>query len=218
MTSQSLTPPKLRRLIAQLVIGALVGGVTSFLAFTNLKHAGIDIDDPSRVLALGVGLVFAIMGLFVGLGVAAPSAGSKLLNVEDSEELHEQGAQLKYGALIYLLAGVALLVLGMGAPIGQSGLIQPEIAGAIAGLCFLAGAWASYSSRKLTDEMMLQVGREASTLALYLAIILAAGWAVVAQFRPVAVLSPLSLLAGLLGLSLVSVMIVAARRGLLRPR
>ena len=81
------TESKTRKLVLQVIVGAIAGGVITFFTLNAIEASGFDLDDPSRVLALAIGLVLALMGLFVGLGAAVPGPGSRLLNVEDEEEL-----------------------------------------------------------------------------------------------------------------------------------
>ena len=95
---------KTRKLVIQLVAGMLTGMIVTYGALTFLDGRGFDVHDRSRMLALGLGLVFAIIGGIVAFGVAAPKAGSHLLNVEDAEELSEQAAMLRKGSAIYVLA------------------------------------------------------------------------------------------------------------------
>ena len=96
-TSSAAAPvgaSKVRKLAMQMVAGAAVGASVTFGLLTFVGKSRFDLDDPSRVIALVTGLVFALTGLVVGLGVMAPKSGAHLLNVEDAEELREQRGPL----------------------------------------------------------------------------------------------------------------------------
>ena len=78
---------KTRKLVIQLLTGGVFGGVAGF--------AGMSLIDPSelagdQIILAGVGLIYLLMGLLVGIGIASPKLGSKVLNLQDAEEIIEQ--------------------------------------------------------------------------------------------------------------------------------
>jgi len=216
--SSPRAPSKTRKLILQFVVGAVTGAVFTYSALKLLDGNGFDADDPSRMLAFAVGLVFAIIGLFVALGVAVPRAGSQLLNVEDEDELREQAKALKAGALLFVLGGAGLLALALGGGEGEQALLSPGTSALLGGACFIAAIVVSLVNRNNSDEMMRSLSREASALSLSIISILAILWAILAHFGRAPGLDALGVLAGILAIQRVAVMIVVGRGGLLAPR
>lgn len=207
-----------RKTVMQMVAGALVGGTVTFGLLTAVGRSGFDIDDPSRVLALAAGMVFALIGLLVGLGVLAPGPGAHLLNVEDADELREQRRPLWRGSIVMILVGAALLALALAAVGGAVGIISGRLAGIVFMACLVGVAIVTFASRNDQDELMQAVGTEASAVAMYATLVLFGIWSAFAHLGMVAWITPLGLLASLLALQLAAIMWVSARRGLLRPR
>src|SRR3546814_11947437 len=78
----------------QALIGALAGVGGMFALMWLLKGETLDWQ-PSQIILAGVGLIYVLMGLFVGLGVLAPRAfGQRMLNVADVEETVEERANM----------------------------------------------------------------------------------------------------------------------------
>ena len=209
---------KTRKLVLQLFSGALLGGLVTFGFLTGIGETGFDKDDPSRAVGLIAGLVFILMGGLVGLGTIAPKAGAFFLNVEDSDELREQTRILLQGSLTFLLAGVALLALSLASIGGSPGSISVSGAAVTVAICFVGLVVLAFFSKDSSDELMKQVGMEASALALYASIALFGIWAALAHLGYVAWVEPLGLISGLLLISLAALFWVSARKGLLRPR
>ena len=133
-TKTASQPSKTRKLVLQLVTGALTGGLVTYGALTALGEGGFDIDNPERVVGLLTGLIFALVGAMVGLGLVAPRLGSQLLNVEDAEELREQSRPLRTGALAMLFGGLGLIALAIAAAAGEPGVLSIETGVVVAGL------------------------------------------------------------------------------------
>lgn len=222
MNAQTSSAPaarsKMRKLVIQLVTGALIGALGTFALLTALGQGGFDIDDPARALALLTGLVFALVGAMVGLGLVAPTIGSQLLNVEDADELREQARPLRQGSIVMVLAGVGLMALAVTGVDGAPGVLSPTAGAAIAGLCFVATVLLSFRNRNGSDELMRAVGREASAFAMSVVMLIALVWATLATLGFVPWVSPLGLLAGLFAVQFFAVFAVCAKRGLLMPR
>lgn len=217
-TATPTGPTKTRKLILQLVSGALTGGLVTFGVLSLLGEGGFDIDDPARAIALVAGLIFAITGGMIAVGLAAPRIGSQLLNVEDAEELREQGKPLRQGATVFLLGGLGLIALAVTAVGGAPGVLSVEAGLVIAGLCFAAAAIVSYRNRNVGDELMRQLSREASALAMSIVTLIALIWGSLAYLSLAPWISPLGLLAGLFVIQLASVFWVIGKRGMLAPR
>ena len=210
-------PSKTRKLILQFIAGALSGALVTYGALELLDGTGFDARDPSRMMALAVGLVFAIIGLFVALGVAMPRAGTGLLNVEDADELQEQGRSLRAGSLLFVLGGAGLLALALGGE-GDEAVLSLSASAWTGGAFFLAAIAVAFVNRNNSDEMMRSLSREASTLSLYVISALAILWAILAHLGRAPELDALGVLAGIFAIQLVAVMVVVGRSGLLKPR
>jgi hypothetical protein len=222
MTNASNAAPlgaaKVRKMALQMVGGAVVGGVATFGLLSFVGKSRFDLDDPARLVALAVGLVFALIGLFVALGVLAPKPGAHLLNVENEEELREQRGQLGRAALVILLLGGAVLALALSRVGDSRGLFSAGLAAAIAAGCFVALAIFSFVGRNDHDELMKSVSREAMTWAMYGVTVVLGVWGAAAHLGFARWISPLGAINALLIVQLVAIFAVSAKRGLLRPR
>lgn len=217
-TSPAPAAGKIRKVLMQMVLGAVSGGVAMFAVMWSIDRPGGLIEDPSRIYALGVALVYGLMAALIGLGLAAPQLGAKTLNVEDADELTEQRPNLLVGAGMFALVAILLagLALGPGDPV--SGPLSASAAlilsgGAGAGLVLLSVAY-----RKRGDEMMRAVSHEASSWAIGLVLLVFGGWAIATQFAGVTPFTPITFLAGFFTLYLVAVFIAVGKRGMLLPR
>ena len=202
---------KLRTGIARMFAGALVGGIATFLFLEFVGERFMDLDDGPVMLTVMAGLIYALIGLSVAFGVIAPRAGARFLNVEDAEELREEGPKLKIGAAASVLMGAFLLVLGL----SSSGSLGREPALILLTLCLAGAIVLTLIGRNRTDELTRQISFEASALTLQLALLATAAWAALAQLDYVEWISPLGLLSGLALLQLLAVFVVSARKGLL---
>ena len=90
---------KMRVMLWRMLGGAVFGaaGTGLFLAFVGEPH--MDLKDPGVMIAIVSGLTYVLIGLIVALGLASPKAGAKFLNVEDAEEIREEGPKLWLSAL-----------------------------------------------------------------------------------------------------------------------
>lgn len=219
MNTDPCTPPrKSRKVILQFVAGLVSGAVVSLGALTLLGDGHFDADDPSRVIALLTGLVLALIATLVAFGIAAPRQGAMLLNVEDAEELVEERKPLAQGALVMFSAAVGLLALALAAVGGSAGLLPPGVALAIAAASFVATGVLGHVSRGATDELMRELSAEAACVTLYAVLAVAAAWGSLAHLGYVPWITPLGLLAGLVGLQLLATFYVVGRRGMLASR
>ncbi|WP_118856808.1 hypothetical protein [Sphingomonas mesophila] len=219
MTADHATtrPDKTRKLILQTVIGAIAGASATLAALFALDGR-IDIDDPSRMLALITGLVLMVIGLFVGFGLAAPKLGSQLLNVEDADELHEQRRPLSLAALILLFAGAGLMALAMAATGDEPGVLSPRSALILVAIAFAGTVIVAVMSRRSNDELMRSLSAQACVLTLYALLIVGTVWATLAHLGFVGWITPLGFLAGLTALQLLAGFVVVGRSGLMTPR
>ncbi len=197
--------------IGRMFAGALVGGIATFLFLEFVGDRFMDLDNGAVMLTVMAGLVYALIGLSVAFGLLAPRAGARFLNVEDADELREEGPKLKIAAAASVLMGAFLLVLGL----SSSGSLGRELALILLALCLVGSIVLRFIGRNRTDELTRQISLESSALTLQLALLAAAAWAALAQLDYVEWISPLGLLSGLALLQLFAVFVISARKGLL---
>ena len=220
MSQSSTTAPtgsKTRKLLLQMAVGAITGAVVTFLALQSVEGSGLDLGDPARVLALLLGIVFGLMGIFVGVGTAMPGPGSRLLNVEDEEELREQRKSLWTGAIVCLLVAAMMITLALAGADGQ-GLVSREAAAAILAAATIATAVVSYVGRNDYDELMRAISQEGMAWGMYVSMTVFMIWGSLAHLGYAPWISPLGMVGGLLAIQLLVIFVVCGRRGLLRPR
>jgi len=197
--------------IGRMFAGALVGGIATFLFLEFVGERFMDLDNGAVMLTVMAGLVYALIGLSVAFGLLAPRAGARFLNVEDADELREEGPKLKIAAAASVLMGAFLLVLGL----SSSGSLGRELALILLALCLVGSIVLRFIGRTRTDELTRQISLESSALTLQLALLAAAAWAALAQLDYVEWISPLGLLSGFALLQLFAVFVICARKGLL---
>ena len=206
-----------QKLIVQTLTGAAFGAAGTFL-FLQFGGKVADFDDPSRLAAAATGIIYLLMGLFVGLGALAPGTGAKFLNVEDADEILAERKSIGPGAVGCLLIGLLLMVLALTPGGGSPGALSPEMAIAIAAACMLGLLLVGWWVRGKIDEFNQQLGIEASALAMHVSLLLFGGWAALAHVGYVQWITPLGLLAGFALLELGAIFWVVGKRGLLVPR
>ena len=201
---------KLRVMLWRMLGGAIVGaaGTGLFIAFVGEPH--MKLDDPGVLLAVVSGLSYVLIGLIVALGLASPTAGAKFLNVEDAEEIREESPKLWMSVVCCVLIGILLLALPMA---GE--LISNQAALFIVTACLLGITVTGVISAKRYDELTRQLSIEASAWAFYATLVFGGGWAALAHLGYAAWFSPLAFLAALPLLLLVTIFVVAGKRGML---
>lgn len=208
-------PSKRGRLVLQMLVGAALGGGATYGALTMVSGRMAILDDPQRLVALGVGLIFALMGVFVLIGTAVPKPGSVLLNVEDEQELRDRSPDLRNSGLMCVLIGAILLTLSLTATGTSPGLLGNRLGTIILVIGIAAATIAGFTMRNMGDELDKTLSTEASALAMHASIILFGGWGILAYLGHVPFVGPLGLLAGMTAMYLAAIMWIAGRRGLL---
>ena len=69
--NQVLDGAKTRKLVLQTLSGAVVGAVVTYFAL-EMGGGAADLEDSARLAAVAAGIVYALMGAFVGLGAIVP--------------------------------------------------------------------------------------------------------------------------------------------------
>jgi hypothetical protein len=205
--------------VRKLVIPSLTGGVVGFAASSALLE-GLESEligglGQSETIAALVGMLYAVIGLGMMVGVASPGLGARFLNVEDADELREQKRILNLSAVAMLLWGAALMVLAMAAP---GGPVPQAAALAIAAGGLAIGAVLSVAIYRASDELMRAVNLETGSLAYGLVVLVVGVWAMLAHLGYTAGPAPLDLLSLFYVLVLAASFIVIGRRGMLAPR
>jgi hypothetical protein len=203
--------------VRKLVPQMLAGGVVGLLAVTVGDRLLPDLPaaaGPGAAVLFGVGAMYAVMGLFVGLGVAIPSLGARMLNVADHDDLADQRAMLTGSAVCCISLGLALMLLAYSGP-------ESEIPSALA-IGALAVALSIYvgvtvAQWRLYDELMRGLWLESSAIMAGIAFPAISLWAALAHNGLLAPIDPLGLIAGLAGSMLLATFIAVGRRGLLMP-
>ena len=220
--SQSSTnaPPrsKTRKMVMQMVIGALAGASVTFLLLNAFEGSGFNLDDPSRVMALLVGIVFLMMGLICGFGAVMPGPGSRLLNVEDEGELRELRTQLWHGAAVMVLLGAMMGILALAGASDWAGLVSRQAAALAVAGGVLGTALLSYIARNDNDELTQSIAQQAAAWAMYACLTIFTLWGGLAHLGYAPWITPLGMVAALMAIQLVTVTVACAVRGLLKPR
>lgn len=198
------TKPGWKKTLLSALYGAIFGG--AFV--TALMGAGgadlLRAMDGSRAALAAIGLVYLLIGVMIGLGLMAPRAGAKVLNVEDAEELVDERPKLFRSTLYMAVLGLALILLAAArAPGLVEGLVPPFVALAAVLLLFLL-SFASVFWMGVYDELDRQMGTEGAAWAFLLAAGVLFPWAALdalgwnLRLRPFDVLTVLAvaLLAG----------------------
>lgn len=206
-----------QKLILQTLTGAAFGAAGTFL-FLRFGGEVADFEDTSRLAAAATGIIYVLMGLFVGIGALVPGAGAKFLNVEDADEILAERKSIGPGAIGALLIGLMLMALALTPGGNQPGAISPDTALAIAAVCVAGLLAVGWWVRGKVDEFNCQLGIESSAIAMNATLLLFGGWAALAHVGYVQWITPLGLLAGLALLELAAIFWVVGKRGMLVPR
>ena len=203
-----------RPLWQRVIFGVLVGAGVTLMLLSIAGDLSRAFRSPGFTLAVIAGLCYCLMGAIVGVGLLAPNAGARFLNVANSEEINDERAKLWPSALSCMVVGLFFLALAFAPslPLGRSGVL------AGLAICVAVVAALTLSARHHFDELTKRINTEASALTLHLAILLFGGWAVLAHLGFVAWITPLAFLAGLALLMLVAIFWASASKGLLSPR
>lgn len=206
--------PNFRKLVLQLLSGAVVGAVAGF-AIANFVPQLDRFVGAGAVALAAVGLVYVAMGLFVGLGLVFPGLGAKLLNVEDQDDLTDQRTILTGSAVGSTFLGAALMLVAVSGP---QGLVPGVVAVSALGLAIVLLCAITILQWRHYDELMRGVSMEASAFMVGILFPAVSLWAVLAHIGHAAPIDPLGLIALLAGSMLLATFIAAGRRGLLMPK
>jgi hypothetical protein len=222
MTTQAVRAAGWRKMAMQAVTGAVVGagGMAAVLALIE-GQGGLDWA-PSAIVLVGIGFIYALMGLFVGLGTLAPRwFGQRMLNVADAEEIVEERANMGSSALSCLILGAALMLLAQAVAAeaaGAAALVSPATAFWIL-LVVLAGfTAASVWMWRNFDELWRRLTIDVSAITGNLLLAVAVVWGGGAAAGLIAGPHPLDLVSIAFGSLLLACFAAAGWRGMMAPR
>jgi len=206
------SPDPRKKMLVSALFGAVAGafGVTLLLRWTDAAKTG-----DSAVILSGVGLAYLAMGLMVGLGTLMPRAGSKVLNVEDSDELVESRGALLGSSLANVVLGAMMIVL---ANSGTGGANSVEIAVASVLAALAVAGFLTVKSWKYQDELMRQVSLEGASVAGALVVVTLLVWSAFAMNGIGPAFDAKLVVALVMGMTLVGAFVATGARGMLKPR
>jgi hypothetical protein len=212
--SATVEKDKMRVMVVRMLCGAVAGAVVTgtFLAFVGRPL--LDLKDFGVMLAVVAGLSYVLIGLMVGVGMAVPGVGVRMLNVEDADELREETPKLKSGVVVLVLTGLFLLLLAMaGTP-----LLSRELALGLAASCLAGIVAAGWLGARNYDEMTRRMGEQTASATLQAGMLMLGVWAALSQLGYVAWVGPLALISAFALLQLLASFVIIAKRGMLMPR
>ena len=203
-----------RKLILQTALGAVTGGASMVGLLWLVDSRGFDVDRVDHVVTLGAGLVLALMSLLVVFGAAMPTAGAKVLNVEDEAEIRHQRQDLVVAAICMLLLAAGLVGLSLYSNEGET-VIGRRTASIIVGASLAASVVVSLVFRLKQDELNQLLVKEATAFTGNGILVIFGGWATLAHLGYVELFSPIAFVGGCVAIFLLGLFIVMGRRGVL---
>ena len=204
------------KFIGLLIAGGLTGFLAASLGMSALEEGGALASLQGAELALMTAFLYLLMGAMVGFGTLAPRAGAAILNVEDADEIREDGASLGSSALGSIIMAAILVLLALGSP--EVGVLSPASAGYTALLLAIVATGASWRSWKGADELMRDVMRDAGAISFYILFVGLGLWAAAAHLGFAPGPRPLDIVALLFAVPLLAAFWSVGRRGMMRPR
>lgn len=208
--------PTRRNPATKALISAALGATAGFLAVGVLVKwtKAAQLGDTNLILA-GMGAIYMLMGLMVGLGTLMPGAGARLLNVEDGDELIEQRSSLLGSSFVNVLIGAMMIVL---ANSGEGGLVSPILALGTVVVTIVIAIGITWRSWDQYDELMRQVSWEGSAIGFGLVMITVLVWGSLTINGLAPAFDPQIIIALVMGMMLLGAFIASGLRGMLKPR
>ncbi len=169
-----------------------------------------------QVLTLGMGVLYGLIGVFVGLGALFPKPGWVFLNVEDADEILEQRRLLGWSAVGCLAIALPAIALVLASP--RLAVLSSSTAAAL----FVAGTIVAAATGRMSRQHVDEFGRRLSTdsnggFAMLVCLVFGS-WAAFAHLGHMPMFTALGFYGGILGLYLLAIFAVVARRSLMLPR
>lgn len=222
MTTQASKAAGWRKMAMQAAIGAAAGAGGMFAGLQLVEGQGGFDWTGSSIILFGIGLVYALMGVFVGIGTVAPRLFSqRLLNVADAEEVVEERANMAGSAVGCLILGAAVMLLAHAAAADAAGgaaLVTPALA-----FCILLTVLVGFTAISVWmwrgfDELWRQLTVEISAITGNLLLLIAIIWGAAAAVGLAAGPHPLDLVSIAFGSLLFACFAGAGWRGMMAPR
>ena len=208
--------PSLHRPLRKMLISALLGAIAGFFGVTLLfRWTDAPTVGGSSMILSGVGIAYLAMALFVGIGTLMPKAGSKVLNVEDSDELVENRQSLLGSSLANGVLGVMMIVL---ANSGTGGTVPVSIAVGTVIVALAVAGFLIVKTWKYQDELMRQVSLEAGSIAGAMVIATLLVWGAFSMNGMGPAIEAKSMIALVMGMTLLGAFVAPGARGMLTPR
>ena len=207
-----------RKMGLQALAGAVAGAVAMIGAMRLLEGEALAWQ-PSQIILAGIGMIYLLMGLFVGVGIAVPArVGQRLLNVADAEELVEERASMSGSALTCIAIGAILTLLAYSTVEGATTPVTATTAFWIMLALLVAGTLVSIAMWRRFDELWRQLTIDASAITgnMLLGVCVIWGGAAAAGLAPAP--HPLDLISLAFGSFLLATFIAAGRRGRMTPQ
>lgn len=199
----------------KMLVGAAAGLGASAAVMALAGAPLLDAMGPSRLALAAVGFVYLLIAVFVGLGVAVPRAGAKLLNVGDAEELVEDRRGMLRSVTVMGALGLVLILLALARGGDFAGPVPAGVAVAALVALIVVGGIATWRWQGEYDELNRQLGLEGSFWAFCLSWLILTLWAV-ADFLDLGLrLTPVDVVTTLAAAMLAGSFVAIGRRGMM---
>lgn len=206
-----------RKMALQALLGALAGA-GGMIAAMRLLEGETLAWQPSQIILAGVGMIYLLMGLFVGVGVLAPRLlGQRMLNVVDAEEIVEERGNMGGSALGCTATGAALMLLAYATVDGASAPVTAPTAFWLLLALLVIGTAITLPMWRRFDELWRRLTIDASAIAGNILLALCVIWGSAAAAGLVAGPHPLDLVSAAFGIFLLATFIAVGRRGMMTP-
>ena len=197
----------------------ILGMGTGYVVGAVAAKTGVDIEPAvlqalgtSGIVALAIGVLYAIIGLILFGATSMPKFGQNLLTGPDAQDLIDARPLYFMQSIAVALLGFALIVIALTGP----GLAFEGTTGGIGFLLlFLAGMALWLRSLPLMDELVRTASWESTGWTYGLLVLFGGGWAVLAHIGFAAEPAALDWLSMFWGLALIGSTIAAVKRGML---
>jgi len=213
MTTNTNAAGANRQFFTKMLGGAVFGGGCTALFLYLVGDQRLDFTDAASMVTVVAGLSYLLIGVLVGLGVLAPATGARFLNVQDADEIVEERPKLVPSAIACVLIGIFLLSLQFAPSLGGG-----NAALVVAGACLAGVVAITLMASARGDEMVRQIGVEASSFTLHAGLVIMAVWAALAHLGYAPWVDPLGLISGAALLHLFAIFAISGQKGLMRPR
>lgn len=204
-----------RKVAGLSIIGGIGGYFLGKFAAESVNDGGPLANLVGVEVALLVSLLYIMMGLFVGLGSLSPRVGAALLNVEDADEVREEGPTLRLSAAGCILIGISLASIALG---GAGGLLAPTMALLIGGVSLVLATVLSVSIIRKSDELMRAVMQETASASYYLLFAVLGIWSAIAYLGMAPAPRAIDVLTAFWAAPLLATFWTIGRRGMMAPR